>query len=140
MVDYITLTETYNSKGIKLYYPQLLGCEIDNNILTLTAPCQASSTNSLLRWSGTTETIQIHSFLFDDGTNKATGGTATTIDEQIAWIKDYVNRPDSESAWTLDGGEWSSESCILHRIHIQRDKDEPLIAECTVTVEVGTPA
>lgn len=140
MTDYITLTETYNGKGIRLYYPQLLDSEIDNNILTLTTPCQAQSVNSLLRWSGTTETVKIHSFLFDDDTNKAVGGTATTIDEQIAWLKDTVNRPYSESAWTLDGGEWSSESVILHRIHIKRDKDEPLIAEVELTVEVGTIA
>jgi len=132
--------ETYNGKGIRLYYPQVLESDVDNNILTLTTPGQPRSLNSLLRWSGTTELIQISTIMFDNGVNKAVGGTAVTINEQIVWLKDTVNRPYSESSWTIDGGEWSSESVILHGFKISRETDDPNIAECKLKVEVGTPA
>lgn len=139
MVDYWTLTNS-SGYGLKMY---LIGTDeerISKPVTSISwAGCKPSD-NLLMQLQGMEQTVDLDFLMYDNGENKAVGGTKVTIDDQREWLRDYVfiNNGDMDTSWTLSGGTYSSLAVVVTDVMFHNKGDDPLSLGVTIRMTVGT--
>lgn len=138
MVDYWTLTNN-SGYGIKMY---LIGDDeerISKPVTSISwAGCKPSE-NLLLQLQGMEQTIDLSFRMYDNGENKAVGGSAVTVDAQRNHLRDnvFINNGDMDTEWTLSGGTYSSVEVVVTDLMFHAKGDDPLSLDVTVRMTVG---
>lgn len=139
MTDYWTLTETYTGKGIRLYYPQNHSVSTIKPCTIMTAPNQTYTDNIALQFEGMTRSVNITVIVFDDDTDKSTGGDdIVTINEQLDYLENTILRQYGGSGWQLDGGPYSDTNIVLETIKYNREAEYPTVVFVELSFQMGT--